>query len=370
MTSNNKSQGGVLKQIPLVLWFLVASLSAIHACGAQEPSNPTTSAAPSPYPILDSGVWADWHGIPQTIYWLDNNRVLFKTVKDNEKKRVTTGPFNLSIWDTTTNKVTPYTDYVNSLTVCYREGFVYYALADDPFYVQHQQKNWRHFAGEFGKEKPFVPPSVKNVRYNDMDCRYHTVPVAAEKLEGPKRHDLRFLLHRHGYLDFGLRSVNHNRKPTLYYRKGKNEPISLPNLSRQYFDYYEFKGAYFVRPIGRVNAVWWLYPDGKLEEITFPDVPYKPSGNNLYSNRKGFFVSFYDGHPPNFKVPGNTGGYLISENGKQIKVISGYLNGEVVSPDGCKITFTYYPYLDATLVADPAPITLKMINFCTEENQP
>ena len=70
------------------------------------------------------------------------------------------------------------------------------------------------------------------------------------------------------------------------------------------------------------------------------------------------------------KDPGDAGGYLLGKDNTVHKLITGYLNGETVSPDGCKIAFVHYPYLDATLVADPAPITLKMINFCSEENKP
>lgn len=164
-----------MKKSPVVLWFLVAGLAAISACDAKEPSNPTTSVALSPYPVLDSGVWADWYDTPQSIIWIDNNRVLFKTVKDNDKGRVSSGPFNLSIWDTTTNIVMPYTEYASSLAVCYREGYIYYALSDEKFYVQ--QKHWRHFSGEFGNEKPYTPPAGKDILpgklsyYDSINCR-------------------------------------------------------------------------------------------------------------------------------------------------------------------------------------------------------
>ena len=73
----------------------------------------------------------------------------------------------------------------------------------------------------------------------------------------------------------------------------------------------------------------------------------------------------------NFKIPGNTGGYMITENGEQIKLITGYLNGEVVSPDGCKVAFSHAPYSDADNASsnDPTLRTLKLINFCIEEKR-
>ncbi|MBI5267547.1 MAG: hypothetical protein HY851_09980 [candidate division Zixibacteria bacterium] len=347
----------------IALFYFLLAVFAV--CDAKESSDPTIPAVPSLYPVMDSGVWADaLHN--SFIYWLDNNRVLFKNSEEKEKAKHYRGRFNLSIWDIRTNKVTPYSEYAKSLSVCYREGFIYYILTDE-------NKNQRRFAGEFGKEKPFVPPTAKNVRYNEMDCRFCADPAPAEKLEGPKRHDLRFLLHRHGYLDFGLSSESNLAKPTLYYRKGLDKPISLPFMNRD-ITYYQFKDAYLFHPLGKEitgRDFLWLYPDGKTEEIKFPNVSdRKLVYGNKYYTRKGFFVYFYDGQPPSFKVPGNTGGYLVAEDGKSSKVISGYLKGIVVSPDGCKIAFVHYPYLDATLVADPAPITLKMINFCTEEKSP
>lgn len=83
----------------------------------------------------------------------------------------------------------------------------------------------------------------------------------------------------------------------------------------------------------------------------------------MYPTRKGVFVR-YNTFKSN-KDPGEAGGYLVT--GKNAtRVIVGHLKGPVVSPDGCKIAFSYHAYPDATLVADPAPITLKTINFCPE----
>jgi hypothetical protein len=362
MTTKNKTITGVC------CFLLAAGMVA----EARELASPPTPVAQSPYPVMDSGVWADWHGIASDIYWLDNNRILFKTVKDNDKRRVSSGPFNLSIWDTKTNKVTPYTENVKALSVCYREGFIYYTLEDE-------SKDQRRFAGEFGKEKLFVPPNAKNARYNEMDCQFQADLAPAEKLEGPKRHDVEFLLHRHGYLDYGPRTEIRNLplgkgKPILYYRNGQIKPVSLPitNEGTKMAEYYEFKDAYFIHELvggggrwhGDSAIAWWLFPDGKATEVKIPDGPYKQGGSvGLYPTRKGVFVR-YDTFKSN-KDPGEAGGYLVT--GKNAtRVIVGHLKGPVVSPDGCKIAFSYHAYPDATLVADPAPITLKTINFCPE----
>lgn len=348
-----------------LFYFLLAALTVSEA---KETSNSSISAASSPYPIYDSETWADPLRDPE-IYWIDNNRILFKTVKGNDKHRVTSGPFNLSIWDTTTRKVTAYTEYANSLTVCYREGFIYYAVADEPFHVQ--QKKWRRFAGVFGKEKSFTSPTKdKSEIRNPMSCRSIDDPKLASL--ATKRSQIKLLLERHGYLDYGprdaVRPLGKKGDPILFYRTGKKEPVSLSitNEGIRHADYYPFKGAYFIHPFISNQDTWWLYPEGRMEEIKFPALPKLLAYGKFYPISKGFFITADSSKIDTGKDPGDAGGYLLTGTSVR-KLIAGYLRAETVSPDGCKIAFVSYPYIDATLVADPAPITLKMIDFCMEE---
>ena len=332
----------------------------ITACEAKESPDPTVTAAPSPFPVLDSGVWAVWdNSISPGIYWIDNHRVLFKTVKDNVKGRGSSGPFNLSIWDTATNKVTSYTEYASSLTVCYREGYLHYALADEPYYVQ--EKHWRHFAGPLGKEKPFTPPTGKDVIYNELSCKYQVNPelAALRKTRG-----IRLLLDRHGYLDLGPMREYTTSKAfiTLYTPKSKKGiEVSIPAQHAEIIRYYEFKGAYLVRDFSNMGKrFWWLYPDGKDQEVTLPvALSPNPTSQGLVTGW-GKFKSNRD--------PGTVGLYLWVDSKPPANLIIGHAQEVLVSPNGCKLAFAHYPYVDATQIKDPGRITLKMINLCMEEN--
>ncbi len=350
----------ISKATTSIFIFLIAALTA---CEAKESSDPTRSAVPLPYPVMDSGAWADWNSYTPTIYWIDNNRVIFKTVKDNDKSRVSSGPFNLSIWDITTNKVTPYTPHVNSLNICYSEGYIYYSLADEPFHVQ--KKNWRHFAGEFGKEKPYAPPIGKNVIYNELSCRFQE---SSELVEKRKTRRIRPLLGRHGYLDRGaIREKPGVKEPVILYRTSHSKGIELPIHGRDaiIIRHYPFKDAYFIQNLNtggipnKKKQFWWLFPDGKVEEGLHPVEFY------LYPTRQGIVTDW--GGTKSAKDPGTVGLYLWS--GKEpVKIIAGYAEGGVAtSPDGCKLAFANFLYSDATKIKDPGRITLKAINVCVEE---
>lgn len=320
------------------------------AAAKPDTASVTAAAELSPHPIYDSGAWADPIMDPH-IYWIDNNRVLFKTIKDNDKSRIRNGPFNLSVWDIVTNKVTAYTEYTKAIGICYSEGHVYYTLEDD-------NNKQRRFAGEFGKERPYRFPTGKDVIYNDMSCRAYNDPLLMEKR---KTRAIRLLLDRHGYLDFGPKNKppRVHKEPFKLFRPRDKQGIelSIPSLHIDRILYYEFKNAYMVYSHEAGRRLWWLYPDGKLEEVKSSYGMGYPVRNGLVAGR---------GKPKSDYDPGTVGLYFWSDN-QYIKLIPGYVNKIAVSPDGCKLAFVHYPYLMGTSIEDPAPITLKAINLCVKE---
>lgn len=321
------------------------------------------STTKSPYSIVDSGVWANWNTF-DGVQWIDNNRVLF-VGGPIEPGRKHPRLRNASVWEIGKD-VAILSKPAQHVGVCAHDGFIAYTLTYD-------KTKTERFEGKFGQEKIFTPPTEKNARRRWMDCQFRPIDVSLAKLEGRNSHTLTLLLYRHGYLDYGPRNVNRplgaKGEPILYYPTGQKEPVSLPITNEGVYntDYYPFKAAYFIHPFASNHNTWWLYPDGRMEEIKYPTLPKLLVQGTFFPIRKGFFIYYYDGRPPSFKVPGNTGGYLVAQDGKSSKVISGYLNGITVSPDGCKVAFTHYPYLDATRIDDPGRVTLKAINFCMEE---
>lgn len=314
-------------------------------------------AEPSPYPIYDSGTWADPISNPH-IYWIDNDRVLFRTVKGNDKTRISSGPFNLSIWEIGKG-VKAYTGYHASVTACIREGMIHRTQKDSQGKVQR-------FYGKFGEEKEFEFPKTKGAFFDDMNCRVNDNAEIVSKRQSGRR--IRSLLDRHGYLDLGPsnKPAWTSKEPRKLFRPGDKQgvEISIPPLNIHPIRYFEFKDAYLIYDHNAGNRFWWLYPDGRVEEVT-------TLFGVGYPTRRGFVGG--GGKPKSDYDPGTVGLYFWSGK-ERIKLISGYANisgytnNMAISPNGCKIAFVHYPYFDATKITDPAPITLKAINLCVEEN--
>lgn len=307
-------------------------------------------AEPSPYPIYDSGTWADPISDPH-IYWIDNDRVLFRTVKGNDKTRISSGPFNLSIWEIGKG-VKAYTGYHASVTACIREGMIHRTQKDSQGKVQR-------FYGKFGEEKEFEFPKTKGAFFDDMNCRVNDNAEIVSKRQSGRR--IRPLLNRHGYLDLGPQNKPSrlHKEPRKLFRSGDNKAleISIPPSDIDRILYYEFKDAYMVYSYEAGKRFWWLYPDSKLEEV-------RTSFGMAYPTLSGFVAG--RGKPKSDYDPGTVGLYFWSDK-QHIKLISGYVHSVAVSPDGCKLAFVHYPYFMGTSIKDPAPITLKAINLCVEE---
>jgi hypothetical protein len=188
-----------------------------------------------------------------------------------------------------------------------------------------------------------------------MNCR----PIDdLEIIEKRKTRRLTLLLDRHGYLDLGpLQESSTSKEFITLYRAGNKQGISVP-IQAQWINqlrYFQFKDAYMLYGIKGGNQFWWLYPDGKVEKV---------SPLSGYPTRQGLVGGW--GKIKSDKDPGSIGVYLWSDK-ETIKLIAGHSKDITISPDGCKLVFIHFPYLDATKLKDPGRITLKAINICTKE---
>lgn len=190
-------------------------LITFAACEAKE------LAISPPYPVIDSGVWADRSS---NVYWIDNQRILFITVKDNDKRRFNRGPFNLSVWEIGKG-VKPYTDYSQSVTACIQDGMIHRTQKDE-------QGNVQRFYGKFGEEKTFELPKVKGAYFDFINCRPITNPDILAKRQNNRA--ITPLLDRHGYLDKGAIHGKESLKetPAVLYRPGDNEGIIITDPYR------------------------------------------------------------------------------------------------------------------------------------------
>ncbi len=369
------------KVITGLFCFLFAAFSV---CNAKESSAPTLSAAPSPYPVMDSGVWADGIRNPE-IYWLDNNRVIFKGSDEKEKTKHHTGKFNISIWELGKGIQVYAKDVVPGLCLN-SDGIIYYGLL-----AKSPQGTEQYRYGKFGSEQTFAKPAgVKKFYWDRVNCKLTELTKILEQRKGRA---ITPLLDRHGYLELGPTGAGSSENNPITFSRTDGKVIELP-LRRREVDrvaYFVFKDAYFVYgeyysseakgvtnvwPKKVTRYVWWLYPDGRVEAVKFPDGPWvketKPGSGYvtyntvLYPTRHGYLLG--TGKSKSTKDSGTVGAYLL-RNDKLIKLVDGYFRSPAVSPDGCKVAFVHYPYADATIADDPAPITLKAVDLCPNKEE-
>ena len=316
-------------------------------------------AAPS-YPILDSGFPAADH----QVYWLDNERVIFVGYKageytDLEKrgdggkgKKIHTGIF---IWDTKQNRVTKYADSEASL--CYADGYIAYRLPRGPDNTDPRGMDFRR-AGQMGEEKPYERRSKsQNLRGNPLTCKDfdYGPSLSSNRKIWPLRDE-------HGYLDLGVLGgqVSLKNTPITLYPPGKQGiPLRIGRREIARIDYYAFRGAYFVSrhfydkagnqqypwPKGISQIEWWLYPDGKVDEVKIISGPWEGGGVvRFFPTRQGIFLVSHK--LKNYKEAGIAGGYYV-RGARFEKLITGYITRAAVSPDGCKVAFVYVPSLQA-----------------------
>ena len=352
-----------MQRLRVVLILLVMTVSSQLVEGG-EPA--------SPYPIVDSGVWAstNWSG---DVYWLDNERVLFLGSEDG--KPVAKEHEALVLWDTTKNSVTIQKHNISSL--CYRNGIVLLGQKiDNP---AGGPWKYRFFRGPLGEEQPYGQDS-KDLP-DDLNCR------AVKTNAGHDRgHAGRYLLEGHGYLDLGDKRASPRMNPPVMFFKGKDsEGLALPFGVRQVerIDYVDFKGAYFLYewffnsstgvvkipwPNSSSHPVWWLTPEGKVTEERILSGVWNNGGSVRFDpTKKGVAITFHGGFK-SYSDPGTQGVYLVREDGKVQKILTGFAIRVGVSPDGCKIAFSHAPNLEADRRPnDKNRRTLKMIDLCAGE---
>ena len=156
----------------------------------------------------------------------------------------------------------------------------------------------------------------------------------------------------------------------MHIRNGVETELSLSFGAPRYHGHqnaYLVYGRYFdeskaVKRGDYENAppqlLWWLYPDGRVEEIHRQAGPWYAGGSlAIRSTKAGLFLAFLGGMTSS-RNPGHQGGYLVSES-SVVKVIDGPTNSPVVSPDGCKVAFTHAPSNQ-----ESSKRSLKVINVC------
>ena len=345
--------------IKLLIQFLL--IISLYGCTSNE--NETKSL----YPIIDSGMPATGDSLRSDIAWLDDEHILFvagKPVTSDEDPALT-------IWEIGKG----FERYKSNVSgICFSQGRIWYAAYTSRL---HTKKNVTIFQGPFRQE---IPVDQSGAHYFDrLNCRY-----LDERPVDKEGHDLMSLLDEHGYLDLAPTENNINSTSSvLFYKKGMTDPIKMPftinDINSSRIQYYPFKQAYLI--FGRhknQNALikqkslegakpqllWWLYPNGKVEQVSIPPGPWLLGGSTfLRATKEGFFIAYLGGYKSITRSSGQ-GAYFIQDD-EIIKVIDGPVIAPTVSPDGCRVAYSHVPSWEQ-VISKKSQWTLNIINFCNK----
>ena len=347
----------------LALALHLAALTAA-SCYADSTRTAANSASPSPsqsrsselhaatssekYPLIDSGIRVDALGTPyRQAYWVSNDSLLFigveysNTITSTGLKKVT---YSLMVWNFKTKEIKTIRTFEKSRPgLCFDEGVVlYYSKKDDGTFEAYQ--------GKLGSEQRV---DLSN-KFNYLFCRPFAKAPGAPSWT--KDHEIRWLEKLGaGFLDFGPSVGRFNNTPIRLYKPGtkQSDGLVLPFGRRDVeprFPYFPFANAFFVestvsiypRPKDVPYPLYWLYENGRIEK--FADVPWGP-----WRSSGSFFVS--PARPGVLMVSNNArspsqidyaGVYLLSD-GHVKKLVTGWVLGMKVSPDGCSAALSYWP---------------------------
>lgn len=340
---------------------------------AMGPQLPAEGEPTTPYPIVDSGVWAT-NSHPGNISWIDDDHVLF--LGSGTVKPITKEEQWALIWDIRTHIVTKYKQHVGRF--CFRDGVILYPVVS----VEQNsgKRSWTYYRGKLNKEAIDQTPDGKEDRLN---CRL--ISIWPKFSRGKAQMILR---EEDGYLvrDEEASNVKFENYPIFYFKAGDKEIIPLPfrRFQADLVEYYPFRQAYFLTPssyfIEETSThltswppnvplyVWWLFPDGKVEKVKIPLGKWTKGGLRLYPTSRGVFL--VNRHSRSDKDPGDAGAYLVQGIAVE-KLISGVLTDiSAVSPNGCRVAFSHAPTQEADRSDEKNLRRLKMIDVCVKGVRP
>lgn len=311
------------------------------------------------------------------LYWLDNHRLLFQGPDGKYVERADgyrRPIYRLLVWDTESGQITQGRRVGGGL--CYHNGFIRYwrwKISDGEFPTESE---W--FAGPFGQEKPIDRNATNPDKFNWETCKpYSELPP---RPKWTQELAVRWLGAGDGLLILGPADPQKALRnwPIKYCPHGTESTCVETPLKRREskgFNWVPFKKAYFVAsvyfqvlpkhphggynrlpwPTGLPMPIWWLYPDGRTEEIKLPPGPWLQTF--VYPTRAGIVTI---GQGPTrwehslYLIRGNRGSALLH----------GLFHTAAVSPDGCKVAVHHDGAPLKTNARNNRHVTLKVIELC------
>ncbi|WP_306602638.1 hypothetical protein [Azonexus sp.] len=317
------------------------------------------------------------------IFWLDDDRVLF-LAHGGEFCHVGEPPNtnkaslqHLAIFDTRTQKLSRYSD-LGIQGLCYVNGNVSYRrrIVRDGQCPINEESDL--FYGRFGEEviQKSVPIDPENC-LPDLNAAvaarelWRERKAREEKEMNNRQVWMARLQPAHGWL--AMQQNEGDYGPLAIYPPGREDsPIKIDRapfakwLDKGYqiidLRYEAFRNAYLValRDSGtKYGGLWWLYPDGKVEEAFI----FQRNGDWQFFNYSGV-IPYRDGIVARSARSNPMGLYQRTKNGGVRLIDSGWISEETqrLSPDGCKLAYAID--LRKAFFPQSGPYELHVVDLC------
>jgi hypothetical protein len=306
------------------------------------------------------------------IAWMDNERILMRV--DTGKRIDVAGggqyaTFDLISYNYKTGGRHNYGRVGQQ--ICYADGYISHTRADDD-----DNKIIIAVYGELGKE------TTRRIRRGELNFERGARGSCRPWKEHPARPSwaskgtqIWFLWPRLGVIDCQTRAVNPFTKhiKARFHRPndavGVELPFSCEEVSgHERLRYYRYKGAYFALeydyrhpwPEGKDRRAFWLYPDGRVETLTF-----------RYTQAIREYAVPVSGGILAFSRPATRNDdywvYFLTPNSSR-RLFRGNATG-ATSPDGCKVAMLLDPDFKAKIWSHDVrtPASLKVLDFCAAQ---
>ena len=361
-----------------------AASLGLMACGGAGFAQPYSASSAGPN-VFETGYEITTPTGTPSLYWVDNNRLLFAGIKTADMQAAIAVKEvdriqqlkKLFVWNNATKSVRFYADAKGA---CIANGEIHYTVKVDKAGGKVIVRK-----GSLGSEKEIEKPlpSADEFSPRGQMLRIRSIFTCETHLRSalnpspPTDRNVVVLREGDGYLDLGpkigadLAKRQATPNNLTLYKAASGSAITLPmtwdeNFSRFDIAYSAYRGAYVLRPqmprespIGIVRPwpkdepllVYLLWADGRTQKFAIAHWPAE-----------------YLGHPRPMKMGWIFGGgkspksvalYLF-DGTSVAKVQSGFVREIAVSPDGCRaaVGINDRPYEMGT------PISLKVYEFC------
>jgi hypothetical protein len=315
------------------------------------------------FEVIESGI--EVHDT-SSVFWVSSDELVFSAWTD---EHVMDGSFRkrrsrVTTWNLRTNEKKRYAPIDGGL--CYDNGSIAYREVENA-----ALRDWT----TLGRLSGPMTREPRAIRYDELTC------LPYDALPQPPARDVEHVFVRlrpeHGFIDLGPQRSIENA-PIKLYAPGSSRGVELPFKRREFergtIKYFPFKGAYFIVssyfdaahgygvspwPQGVPRPVWWLHPDGTVEEIIISPTAWMresivPTATGLLAISNAFFT--ITGEPP-------TDGVYLIEGTRSRRLMRGVLEATDVSPGGCGFAVRRQPEPG---VRRPAYWTITVLSLCKE----